>query len=615
MRPRRTVSALALRAAVAGLCLTWLTGASSDAEPASGAPAASRPQAPSLAGSYLSGRFARSQHETGSAARYYEAALATDPDSNVLIEQAFLMETSEGNWQRALPLADQVANRMPTHRMARTLLGLTAFKAGEWDKAEDHLKAAGTGPIGELTYALTAAWVKLARGDASRAIAALESPRLPEWAQYYMRYHKALIADVAGRKDEARETYERVFKQDPRTLRTMLAYAYSAIASGDHKLARGIVKEHLDRTTGEGHPLARALRDELAAGDPVKTKLVTNASQGLAEVFYGLGEALTNEGESGVAVGILYLQLAINLQPDFPFALAALANAHESTKRYAAAIATYDRIPKGSPLSSTIEIRKAINLNALEKVDEAKKVLEGLAAADPNDIRPLDALGGIMRSHKRYAEAIDYYTRAINLIQKPEKRHWTFYYSRGTSYERIKKWPQAEVDLQKALQLYPDQPLVLNYLGYSWIDQNRNLKEGMKLIEKAVALKPDDGYIVDSLGWAHFRLGNFKEAVKHLERAVELRPEDPVLNDHLGDALWKVGREREARFQWEQSLSLKPEPEDAERTKKKLVHGLNPPKPQEAKAPAKKPKEATAKPELKKRAETKTEPAKSIFEQ
>ena len=614
MRQHRTVTALALRVAAGGLCLSLLTGASSDSEPAETPRPAARMPARSLPGSYLSGRFARSQHETAKAAEYYGAALTSDPDSNVLIEQAFLMETSEGSWQRALPLAEQIANRLPTHRMARTLIGVAAFKAGEWDKAEDHLRAAGTGPIGELTHALAAAWEKLARGDANSAISSLESTRLPEWAQYYMRYHKALIADVAGRPDEARETFDRVFKQDPRTLRTMLAYAQHAIKAGDFKLARSIVKEHMDRTTGDGHPLARALRDELAAGEPVRPLLISSATEGLAEVFYGLGEALTNEGESGVAVGVLYLQLALYLQPDFPFALASLASAHEATKRFSAAITTYDRIPKGSPLASSIEIRKAINLNALDKVDEAKAVLEQLVAADAKDIRPLDALGGIMRAHKRHAEAVDYYSRAIALVQKPEKRHWTYYYSRGTSYERLKKWPLAEADLQKALQLYPDQPLVLNYLGYSWIDQNRNLKEGMKLIEKAVSLKPDDGYIVDSLGWAHFRLGNFKDAVKHLERAVELRPEDPVLNDHLGDALWKVGREREARFQWDQSLSLKPEPEDAERTRKKLVNGLNPVK-QTAKAPAKKSREATVKPELKKRAETKTGPTKSIFEQ
>jgi Flp pilus assembly protein TadD len=138
----------------------------------------------------------------------------------------------------------------------------------------------------------------------------------------------------------------------------------------------------------------------------------------------------------------------------------------------------------------------------------------------------------------------------------------------------LKNWPPAEADLKKALELYPDQPLVLNYLGYSWIDQGIQLDEGMRLIERAVAVKPDDGYIVDSLGWAHYKRGNYAEAVRYLERAVELRPDDPVLNDHLGDALWKVGREREAKFQWDQSLSLKPEPEDALKTRRKLEEGL-----------------------------------------
>ncbi|HWK33841.1 MAG TPA: tetratricopeptide repeat protein, partial [Hyphomicrobium sp.] len=216
------------------------------------------------------------------------------------------------------------------------------------------------------------------------------------------------------------------------------------------------------------------------------------------------------------------------------------------------------------------------DLNSLDKADEAKQILDRLAKQEPDDLKPLDALGNILRARKRYDEAADVYTRAIKLIPKPDKRHWSIYYSRGTCYERLKNWPAAEADLKKALELYPDQPLALNYLGYSWIDQNVNLKEGMSLIEKAVALKPDDGYIVDSLGWAHFKLGNYAEAVRFLERAVELKPQDPVLNDHLGDALWRVGREREAKFQWDQSLTLEPEPDEVEKIKKKLAEGLPP---------------------------------------
>ena len=224
-----------------------------------------------------------------------------------------------------------------------------------------------------------------------------------------------------------------------------------------------------------------------------------------------------------------------------------------------------------------------MNLTQLKKVDEAQSLLEQLSRQYPRDIRPLEALGNIMRVNKRYAEAVGYYSKAIALIGRPEARHWAYFYMRGTCYERLKKLPQAEADLQRALQLSPDQHLTLNYLGYTWIDHNRNLRKGLALIEKAVRLKPDDGDIVDSLGWAHFRLGNFAEAVRHLERAVELRPDDPTLNDHLGDAYWRVGREREARFQWTQALKLNPEPPEAEKMREKLEKGLPSPQTRQAK--------------------------------
>ena len=231
-------------------------------------------------------------------------------------------------------------------------------------------------------------------------------------------------------------------------------------------------------------------------------------------------------------------------------------------------------------------------------------ILDRLVKENPTDLKPLDALGNILRARKRYGEAVDVYTAALKLIPQPDKRHWSIFYSRGTCYERLKNWPAAEADLQKALELYPDQPLALNYLGYSWVDQNRNLKQGMSLIEKAVALKPDDGYIVDSLGWAHYKLGNYAESVRFLERAVELKPQDPVLNDHLGDALWRVGREREAKFQWDQSLTLDPEPEEVEKIKKKLSDGMPPAV--EARATL---RETMRRVHQKKRKETKLNPA------
>ena len=570
---------------------------------------AKKGEEPSLLGSYLAGRVARGEHDTRSAAVYYGQALTRDPGNEVLIEQSFLMELTEGNWPRAEELARALAGQQPAHRTAHAFMGIVDFKGQRYAPADEHFRAASANPIGELTSTLARAWTYQAEGRSDEALATLEQPKQPEWAQYYLRYHRALLADQAGRRADARAAYERMPKNDQRTLRIALAYARHAANSGDAKLALSVLKAHFERTANnEGHPVARALRDQIEAGEKIEL-LVTNPTEGLAEAFYGLGEALTGEG--GVSVGAVYLQFALYLMPNSPFALAALANAYESTKRYADAIAAYDRIPKGSPLQTSIDIRKALNLNQLERVDEAKKLLEDIAVENPGDIRVFDALGGIMRGHKRYAEAVEYYTRAIALIDKPEAKHWSYFYSRGTCYERIKKWPLAEADLQKALQLSGDQALVLNYLGYSWIDQHKNLKQGLALIEKAVRQKPDDGYIVDSLGWAHFRMGNYKEAAKHLERAVELRPEDPVLNDHLGDAYWRVGREREARFQWDQALTLKPEPDDAEKIRKKLQKGL--PAPAQARQ-AKRTKEAARPEPKKKRTVVNPQPSNPFFQ-
>jgi len=640
----------------------------------------------SLVGSYLAGRFARAQNDTKEAADFYRSALSHDPQNELLLEQAFQTEASRGDWMRAFKLAEELAAVQPKHRMAQLALALNDFKNGAYKSADDHFKAAGGGPIGELTSALATAWVDVATGDFNRALEKLDLPKQAEWAQFFLRYHRALIADVAGKKQDARAAYERAYKQDTRTLRTALAFARHAANAGDRKLALSIIKEHIEKGQGDGHPLLRGLRDSLQAGSK-SSLIVTGPMDGVAEVFYGLGEALIGEG--AVGVGILYLQMALYADPGHQFALAALASAFETTKQYSSAIATYERIPPASPLATAVEIRKAINLSSLERLDDARSTLtklldetsatsaaapaedakakaqavvvplkagellklksrgeqvsnlqaalkglgydvdadgafgdstrravlqfqkksgvkaDGVVGADtyaavlkkgsaaggsgnaagasekrmaltPTDkLEILDSLGNILRSRKQYADAIPYYDKAIALIGKPERRHWSYFYARGTSYERLKNWPAAEADLQKALSLYPDQPLILNYLGYSWIDQGRNMKEGMTYIEKAVSLKPDDGYIVDSLGWAHYKQGNFKESVRYLERAVELRPDDAVLNDHLGDALWRVGREREARYQWDQSLSLKPEPEDAEKLKKKLEQGLD----------------------------------------
>ena len=556
-------------------------------------------------GSYLAGRIARGRNDTEFAVGFYRRALVRSPDNLRVVRSAFLMEATEGNRQRAVALAERLVKARNGHRLARLWLGIDAFRNGKLDAADKHFKLAYSGPVGELTSSLAQAWVALAKGKRDEAYSLLKSSKQADWSDFYLRYHRALIADVTGDQKTARKNYQRIFSVDSRTPRTTAAYIRHAVHYGQYRLAGQSARAHIRKSSSNGHETILHLFNKIKAGERLNL-IVASPEEGLAEVFYGLGEALTSEG--GLSLGTIYLQMALALKPDFPFALAALANVYESTKRYQRAIQTYDRIPDGTPLQASIEIRKAVNLNSLDRVDDAKAVLDDLAKSRPKDIRPLEAVGNILRSRKRYKEAIDYYTRVLALLPTERKQHWTFWYARGTSYERIKDWPRAEKDLLKAMELDPDQALILNYLGYSWVDQKVKLREGLKLIEKAVALKPDDGYIVDSLGWAHYRLGNFGKAVKHLERAVELRPEDPVLNDHLGDALWQVGREREARYQWELALTLKPEEKNAVKIRKKLASGLPRAK---SKAAGLRPGDQALRKELGKRVETRVRPDSS----
>ena len=522
-----------------------------------------------MLGNYLAGRLARNDHDTTAAAQFYSRALAGDPDNELLLEQTFLLVTASADWDRALPLARDLVKHEPTHRIAQFLLGLEAFKRGAHKEAEEHFSAARQGPIADLASTLARAWVHQATGKTDKALATLDSLSDADWAQFYQRYHRALIADIAGKHDTARVAFAQAFKKSPSTLRVADAYARHAVNSQNRKLARQALRTHFAK--GARHPLMEALQAEIEEGK-TPPLLVTSPSDGLAEVFYGIGDALAGEG--GLDMGIIFLQFSLYTKPDFELANIALASAYDSAKKFDLELAAFEKVKRDSPLWLNVQIQKAFALNSLERVDEAKALLEKIIAEHPKDARPLDALGNILRSRERYAEAREYYDRAIKLIAKPGREHWSLFYARGVCGERLKDWQAAEADLKKALELSPDESSVLNYLGYTWVDQKQNLKAAMDYIRKAVKLKPDDGYYVDSLGWAYYRLGDMKAAVEHLERAVELRPDDPVINDHLGDAYWQVGRRLEAKYQWQQSLTLKPDKDLVVTVEKKLKVGL-----------------------------------------
>jgi tetratricopeptide (TPR) repeat protein len=495
--------------------------------------------------------------------------LRGDPRNTELLGRTFLAVLANGDVDEAIKLAERVLQTDKTDRVAHLVLGVRSIKQKQYPLARRELAQSIRGPITDLAATLLSAWTLASPGEARLATDSIDKLTGAEWYAIFKDLHAALILDLTALKKDAPRRFERAYKNDPTALRVVQAYASFLSRQGNSAEALKVLasfEEALPR-----HPLIAEATSEIKAGKKLPL-LIDSPQAGAAEVLYGLGAALGRRG--GEDLGLIYLQLALYLAPSHSLALLSLGDLYEALKNPELANKTYERVPISSPLQRNAQIQMAMNLDTLERTDEAKASLEKLIAAHPGDLEAIMALGNVLRGRKQFAECADVYSKGIETIAKPEKSNWVIYYFRGICYERAKQWLKAEGDLKKALVLFPEQPHVLNYLGYSWIDQGVNLDEGMRMIKRAVEQRADDGYIVDSLGWAHYRLGNIEEAVKQLERAVELKPEDPTINDHLGDAYWRVGRMLEARFQWSHARDLKPEPDDLVKIEEKLKFGL-----------------------------------------
>ncbi len=523
----------------------------------------------SPAGNYLAARHAGAERDARSASAYYRAALRADPKNPVLLERTFLSVMIDGEVDEAVKLAERLVQFDKTHRVARLVLGVRSLKAKQYQAARQHIAQSVRGPIADLTATLITAWAQHGSQDTRGAIENIDRLAGPEWYTIFKDLHAGLIYDVSGNRREAGKRFEKVHKLDANALRAVEAYGRWASRQLGRDEALKIYGA-FDKVLPQ-HPLIIEAMDEIRDGEKLPP-LVDSPQAGAAEVLFGLGTSLGRQG--GEDLALAYLQLAIYLAPRHPLALMSLADLYETMKKPALALRVYQRVPEDSPLKRNAEIQLATNLDALDRTEEGKKILERLMASKPADLEAIMALGNILRVRKEFAACADVYGKGINTIKEPQKSNWLIFYFRGICYERSKQWASAEADFKKALELSTDQPHVLNYLGYSWIDQGINLDEGMRMIRRAVEQRPDDGYIVDSLGWAYYRIHDYEEAVKHLERAVELKPEDPTINDHLGDAYWKVGRTLEATFQWAHARDLKPEPDDLKKIVEKLRTGL-----------------------------------------
>ncbi|MEZ5770862.1 tetratricopeptide repeat protein [Defluviimonas denitrificans] len=523
------------------------------------------------AGPYLAARLAGAESDYAVAAEYYARALAADPGNTMLIENAAISELARGSVADGLKLARQFDETGGKSQIADLLILADLAQNEDYAAAVSELVRGRS--AGQLVDGLYRAWAFLGMGQMSEAAAEFDKVSAVGGLKSFGLYHKALALASVGDFEGADAIFAGADGGPLRATRHGIL-AHAQILSQLERDADAIAL--LNTAFGpEGDPAVRALRTRLEAGETVPFTLVSGPKDGIAEVFYTVASALGSENTD--VNTLAYARVAEYLAPKDADAVLLVASILEGQGQHALASTEFDKIGSDDPAYLQAELGRAGALVASGQTDAAIEVLRRLAKDHPDRIEVWNTLGDTLRREERFEEAAGAYDEAIARISAEPEVYWSLYFARGICKERAKNWTGAEVDFKKALELYPDQPSVLNYLGYSYIDRNENLDDALKMIEKAAAERPDDGAIIDSLGWGLYRLGRYDEAVTQMEHAVELMPVDAVVNDHLGDVYWAVGRTREAEFQWRRALSFAEDSMDADpdRIRRKLAVGLD----------------------------------------
>ncbi|MEM6412814.1 MAG: tetratricopeptide repeat protein, partial [Pseudomonadota bacterium] len=526
------------------------------------------------AGAYLAARQARFDHDFAAASQYFTQALTQDLNNPAIMENAAFAFLALGDIDRAVPVSRLIDESGLKSQIAFMALIANGIQESEYDAVIAQIR--DDRGIGSLADGLVYSWAEIGRGNMDAALEGFDAVAAQRGLKAFAQYHKALALAFVGDFESAEAIFSgREDAPLQRTRRGVIAWAeiLSQLERRDDAIAL------LDDVFGTNpDPEVTLLRGELEQSDPVPFRRITNVQDGVAEVFFSIGQALL--ADTGEDYTLLYARIAEYLDPDHIDSVLMAAELLGELERYDLATETYRRVPSSHPAFPAAEMGRAESLRRAEKIDAAIEVLEALQKSHPDLPLVHVSSGDLYRQDERYQEAVNAYDDALTLLGEPAPDQWFVFYARAISYERMGVWESAEADFRAALELNPEHPQVLNYLGYSLVEKQIKLDEALSMIERAVERQPDSGYIVDSLGWVLYRLGRYEEAIGHMERAAELMPVDPVVNDHLGDVLWAVGRTTEARFQWRRALSFinddtQLQDIDPDRIRRKLEVGLD----------------------------------------
>ena len=528
----------------------------------------------SFSGAYLAARQAQYVNDYETAARYFTIALTRDPSNLEIMDELILAQVALGEFERAGIVARKLEADGHKSQIGQMALAALEGAAGDYTAL---IKRADEGRLmGELVDGLLKAWALVGKGDMTSALAEFGKIADGNGTRAFGLYHKALALAHVGDLEGADALFG---SSQPGTImqtrRGVLAHVQILSQLGRASDAAEMLKARFGETQD---PEIVQMRTRLDAGETLQFDLITSPQDGLAEVNFTIAGALAAEPRGTDT--LLFARVAQHLRPEMVDASLLLAQLLEDQGQLDAAVAAYRSVPSDHPAFHVAEMGRAEALRAADKMDAALEVMEKLSVSHANLPVVHSAMGDLLRGADRFEDAEKAYDRSLALWEGRENTDWRTLYTRGIVHERLDNWDKAEADFRAALAISPGEPNVLNYLGYSLVEQHRKLDEALEMIEQAVAARPQSGYIIDSLGWALFRLGRYEEAVPHMERAAELMSIDPVINDHLGDVYWAVGRKLEAEFQWKRALSFIEYGEvsqdaDPERIRRKLDVGLD----------------------------------------
>ncbi len=577
------ISYRSLRLSVA-LSAVLLLGACATAKPLPPITGLDAPsQEASLYGLLLAGQAAAIAGQNQDAADFYAQAQALDPDNSQLGERAFGMALMSGNVPQAAQLASAI---IKTDSPVRGLAIVTqAVNALASDPASTGAKAAAsllasnevTGPYrNSALLLLPLAAAAAGDWDAGLALPASEGNAA---VALFAQANQALLYERAGRKADAAKLYQALIAADQGGNYLTLAYGAFLERQGQRQEAKDIYQASL--LGDPQNQIAKAALSRVEARKPAPP--LASIRQTAASIM--LASAMASSNQKQQQASLIFAQLALRLDPKRDETILMAGELLGMNKDLDGARSMFAKISVKSPQYVQARARMVWSLNQAGDTQGAIAMARDTVAKRPDDIFALTTLADILRVNSMFEESI---VVVNQVMAKKAEPSWADYFSRGMSLDRAGRWPEAEQDLKKALEMNPNEPDVQNYLGYSWIERGENLNQAIELVKRAVEARPESGAITDSLGWGYYKLGNFKLAVELLERAAQLDASDPDLNNHLGDAYWRSGRKIEAQFQWNRVLTLSPTDKMKAEVEAKLVSGLPPmdPAPVAPKAPA-----------------------------